>query len=146
VGTRVRLRAVVVGLLATLLCGACVSTTVDGFALGSIVKCSGGITPVPSTAPANACHGGRELATQLLDAREPGHPPVASVEMYADGTQPGPIDVTGDGPPPTPASRHPGPMVTVFLFTLTDGSRRATGLACEPGGGPPCVGIGSYPH
>jgi hypothetical protein len=118
-------------------------STVDGFKLGGIVKCS------PPTDP-HAAAGGRScgafpaLATAALDAREPGHAAVVSVAAYTDGTQPGPIDVTGDAPPTVSAARHPGPNVTVFVFTLADGSTRATGVACEELG--PCVGVESYPN
>src|SRR5205814_419596 len=65
-----------------------------------------------------------------LDARAPGHAAIVSMEAYTDGTQPGPIDFTGPGVPPTPAPRHPGPNVKVFVFKLADGSTRATGVAC----------------
>ena len=84
-----------------------------------------------------------ELAASVLDAREPTHPAIASTKRYADGTQPGPIDVTGNAAPPAPASRHPGSDVTVFVFTLADGSVRATGVACVDSGS--CTGIATYP-
>lgn len=134
-------------MLAILVASGCATTsgTVDGFKLGAMVKCSGGIGPVSSAVAANGCGGGPQRAVAALDAREPGHPAVASMTMYMDGTQPGPIDVTGDGPVPTPAPRHPGPIVTVFVFTLADGSVRATGVACEDVEPLTCVGVGSYP-
>lgn len=58
-------------------------------------------------------------------------------------SQPGSVDITSDATPPPQATRHPGPAVDVFVFTLADGTRRATGLACNGSG--PCVGVGSYP-
>jgi hypothetical protein len=83
------------------------------------------------------------LAASALDARGPGHAAIASTKRYADGTQPGPIDVTGNALPPAAASRHAGPDVTVFVFTLADGSVRATGLACVDSA--TCAGIATYP-
>jgi hypothetical protein len=115
-------------------------TTIDGFTLGSIVKCSPPVDVDAATLDAS-CMGDPKRATEALDAREPGHPAIASIEEYADGTQPGPIDFTGPGVPPTPAPRHPGPTVYVFVFTLADGSTRATGVACSE----TCVGVASYP-
>ena len=90
--------------------------------------------------PDMSCAGYLKRATAALDTREPGHPAVVSVAMYADGSQPAPIDVTGDATPPMPAPTHAGPAVTVFVFTLADGSTRATGVACVDGSPPSCVG------
>ena len=84
-----------------------------------------------------------QLAASALDAREPGHAAIVSTQQYADGTQPGPIDVTGAALPRAPESRHPGPDVTVFVFTLADGSVRATGVACVDAA--TCIGIATYP-
>jgi hypothetical protein len=85
------------------------------------------------------------LATAALDARDPGHAEVVGVAMYTDGTQPEPIDVSGNAPTPTPPpTAHPGPRVTVFVFTLADASVRATGVACADARS--CVGVGSYPN
>lgn len=120
-------------------------STIDGFKLGVVVKCSGGISE-HTAATDDGCGGGLKRASAALDARDPGHAAVLSVAMYSDGTQPGPIDMTGDGPPPIPAPRHPGPLVTVFVFTLADGSVRATGVACEDTGPLVCVGVGTYPN
>ncbi len=73
---------------------------------------------------------------------------------FTDGTQPEPVDVTGNAPTPTPApTAHAGPLVTVFVFELADGSIRATGVACPAylkdnaivAVKGPCVGVGSYP-
>lgn len=80
-----------------------------------------------------------ELATAALDARDKGHAAVTSMMRYSDATQPEPVDVTYATP-----TRHPGPQVTVFVFTLADGSTRATGVACTDNP-PKCVGLGSYP-
>jgi hypothetical protein len=86
-----------------------------------------------------------ERATAALDARDPGHAAIVSMTKYSDGTQPEPVDVTGNAPTPTPPpTRHPGPNVFVFVFKLADGSTRATGVACT-GNPPTCVGVGSYP-
>jgi hypothetical protein len=121
-------------------------TTIDGFTLGSIVKCSPPVDVDVATLDAS-CMGHPKRATAALDARDPGHAAIVSMEAYSDGTQPGPIDVTGPGIPPTPAPRHPGPNVTVFVFKLADGSTRATGVACTKASGQltSCVGIQSYP-
>ncbi len=95
-------------------------------------------------APAS-CAGDVDRATAALDSRDPGHAPIVSVESYADGSQPAPVDVTGGEAPPPPASRHPGPIVTVYVFKLADGSTRATGVACAEDAVHMCVGVGRYP-
>ena len=118
--------------------------TVDGFKLGAFEACS---LPVGSIDPkylGSSCGGMIDLASAALDARYPSHAAVVSIKRYGDGTQPGPIDMTGNGPPPTPAPRHPGPEVTVFVFTLADGSVRATGVVCPDSAS--CVGVSSYPN
>jgi hypothetical protein len=136
---------VAASLLAILAVAACSgSTTIDGFTPGAVIVCSPPVS-VDAAALDRGCAGNLKRATAALDAREPGHAAVVSVRMYSDGTQPGPIDVSGDAPPPTPAPRHPGPNVTVFVFTLTDGSVRATGVACEDIEPVVCVGVESYP-
>jgi hypothetical protein len=139
-----RIRPIVfaASLLAILAVAGCAgSTTVDGFKIGAMVECSGGIGPRVGDSGCDL-----ERATAALDAREPGHAAVVSYRMYSDGTQPGPIDMTGDGPPPTSGPRHPGPNVTVFVFTLADGSTRATGVACGDVKPTVCVGVGAYPN
>ena len=137
--------AVMVVTVATLVFGVFGSSSIDGFTAGVMEKCAG-LDDDPSVDA--SCGGGYRLARAALDARDPGHASVVSLEMYSDGTQPGPIDVTGPGLPPTPAPRHPGPDVTVFVFKLADGSTRATGVACtkEAGQRTSCTGIGSYPN
>jgi hypothetical protein len=114
-------------------------SNIDGFTPGVIVKCGGGL--------GGSCGGGYALAREALDARYPGHAAVVSLEMYTDATQPGPIDFTGPGIPPTPAPRHPGPDVTVFVYNLADGSAHATGVACteDAAGHRSCIGVASYP-
>lgn len=117
--------------------------TIDGFVLGSVESCS---PPAGSIEPAlddRSCAGQQALAVATLDRRDPGHATVESVREFADGTQPGPIDVTGDAPLPPLPSRHAGPSVQVFVFSLADGSVRATGVACADSA--TCVGVGSYP-
>jgi hypothetical protein len=116
------------------------SSTIDGFTLGSIVKCSPPLESDPVILD-RSCAGYPKRARAALDARDPGHAAIVSVDTYTDGTQPGPIDFTGSGVPPTPAPRHPGPTVYVFVFTLANGSTRATGVACSE----TCVGVASYP-
>jgi hypothetical protein len=139
-------RLVAGSLIAAVLVSACGPDIVDGFALGQSLKCSPPIPEGPIDLLADAsCSGDGALARRVLDAREPHHLAVVGVDMYSDGTQPGPIDVTGDAPVPAPAPRHPGPVVTVFVFTLADGSRRATGVACQDEPTLSCVGVGSYP-
>ncbi len=120
-------------------------TTIDGFTLGVRLACSGGIGSIDPNYASRTCSGMAELATAALDARDKGHAAVTSMTRYSDGTQPEPVDVTGNAPTPTPPpTRHPGPQVTVFVFTLADGSTRATGVACTDNP-PKCVGLGSYP-
>ena len=99
-------------------------TTVDGFRLGAYEVCSLPIGSIDPKYLGSSCGGMIDLATAALDARYPSHAAVVSIKRYGDGTQPGPIDMTGNGAPPTPAPRHPGPDVTVFVFTLADGSVR----------------------
>ena len=117
---------------------------IDGFTLGAMAACSPPVD-VDAAALDRSCAGYLKRATAALDTREPGHPDVVSVAMYADGSQPAPIDVTGDGAPPTPGPGHLGPTVTVFVFKLADGSTRATGVACVDASPPSCVGVGSDP-
>jgi hypothetical protein len=117
--------------------------SIDGFVLGSVESCS---PPVGSIDPAlqdRSCAGQQALAIAAFDRRDPGHAIVESIREFADGTQPGPIDVTGDASLPPLPSRHVGPPVQVFVFTLADGSIHATGVSCTDAA--PCVGIGSYP-
>ena len=113
-----------------------------------IVGCGSSAPPVDVDAAAveRSCAGDPSRAIDALDAREPGHPRIVSSKMYADGTQPGPIDVTGNGPVPVQPTRHPGPNVTVVVFTLADGSVRATGVACSLDAPRVCVGIPAYPN
>lgn len=121
--------------------------SVDGFKLGVIVACSPPVDVDAATLD-RGCSGNPRRATAALDAREPGHPPVAGLATFSDGTQPEPVDYSANAPSPTPApTAHPGPRVTVFVFTLVDGSIRATGVACT-GNGPSasCIGVGTYPN
>src|SRR2546423_6433276 len=104
-------------------------STIDGFRPGVMVKCSPPFDVDVSVIDAS-CGGDPKRAIAALDARDPGHAAIVSMEAYTDATQPGPIDFTGPGIPPTAAPRHPGPNVTVFVFKLADGSTRATGVAC----------------
>ena len=119
-------------------------TAVDGFRLGAYEACSPPVGSIDPNFLGNSCGGMIDLATAALDARYPSHAAVVSIKRYSDGTQPGPIDMTGDGPPPTPAPRHPGPDVTIFVFTLADGAVRATGVACPDSAS--CVEVSSYPN
>jgi hypothetical protein len=116
---------------------------VDGFMLGASEACSPPIGSIDPKFADASCAGMLQLATLAFDAREPGHAAIASAKRYADGTQPGPIDMTGNAQPPAAASRHSGPDLTVFVFTLTDGSMRATGVACVDSTS--CTGIATYP-
>ena len=109
--------------VATLVFGVFGGSTIDGFTLGSVVKCSPPLESDPVILD-RSCAGYPKRASEALDARDPGHAAIVSMEAYTDGTQPGPIDVTGPGEPPTPAPRNPGPNVTVFVFKLADGSTR----------------------
>lgn len=127
-------------------------STIDGFKVGVQVACSPGIGPPPSGGWCQGLDPAKAIAA--LDARDPGHAPIVSVVTFTDGTQPEPVDVTGNAPTPTPApTAHSGPLVTVFVFELADGSIRATGVACPAtlkngaivalqGS---CFGVGSYP-
>ena len=127
-------------------CGASAApVTIDGFTLGAMEACSPPVDVSAATIDAS-CAGYRARAETALAAREPGHPAIVSSKMYADGTQPGPIDVTGNGPVPVQPSRNPGPVVTVFVFTLVDGSTRATGVSCTDGQPRVCAGVPAYPN
>lgn len=120
-------------------------TTIDGFKLGVVLFCSPAVGSIDPLLTGSTCAGQVALATAALDARDPGHAVVVSFAMYSDGTQPEPLDVSGNAPTPTPPpTTHPGPRVTVFVFTLADGSVRATGVACPDARS--CVGVGSYPN
>jgi hypothetical protein len=120
-------------------------TVIDGFTIGVAEACSGPIGSIDPSLMGRTCIGQQTLALAALDARDPGHAVVLSTSMYTDGTQPEPLDVTGNAPTPTPPpTAHPGPLVTVFVFTLADGSVRATGIACPDSGS--CIGVGSYPR
>jgi hypothetical protein len=119
-------------------------STVDGFTLGVILKCSGPVGPVTSAALTAGCAGDPQRAVAALDARYPGHAAIISTSTWTDGTQPGAIDVTGGSPPPSQAPGRAGAIVTVFVFKLADGSIRATGVACPEQG--TCVGVGTYPN
>ena len=120
-------------------------TVIDGFTIGVTLHCSGHVGSIDPSLERNSCSGQLALALAALDARDPGHDAVISTAMYTDGTQPEPVDVTGNAPTPTPPpTAHPGPLVTVFVFILADGSVHATGVACPDSGS--CVGVGSYPN
>ena len=112
-------------------------SVIDGFTLGVPMKCSGPVGPVPSDVI--GCGRYPELAVAALDARDKGHPVIVSTATFTDATQSGPIDVTGDASPSVPASVATGGVVTVFVFTLADGSVHATGVKCSESG--PCVGV-----
>jgi hypothetical protein len=136
--------AIVFLLLVALVAGC--TGTIDGFVPGSIVKCSGGIGPIPPGVV--TCGDYPRLAIGALDTREPGHAAIVQTEMFSDGRVPGPIDVTGDGPPPTPNHAPTNWSITVFVFTLADGSKRATGVLCVKDVAThqsSCAGIGRYP-
>jgi hypothetical protein len=120
-------------------------TVIDGFTVGVRETCSSPVGSIDPSLAGSSCSGQPALALAALDVRDPGHEAVVSMAMYTDGTQPEPVDVTGNAPTPTPPpTRHPGPLVTVFVFTLADGSVRATGVACPDAR--TCVGVGSYPN
>jgi hypothetical protein len=120
--------------------------TVDGFKIGVMVACSPGVG-LDAAELDRGCAGFPKRATAALDAREPDHPDVLGFATYSDGTQPEPLDYSADVPSPTPPpTAHPGPDVTVFVFTLADGTFRATGVACTRNdSNSSCVGIGAYP-
>jgi hypothetical protein len=111
-------------------------SVIDGFTLGVPVKCSGPVGPVPSDVV--GCGSYPELAVAALDARDKGHSAIVSTVTFTEATQSGPIDVTGDASPSIPAAGSGG-VVTVFVFTLADGSIHATGVKCSESG--PCVGV-----
>jgi hypothetical protein len=121
-------------------------TTIDGFTLGVMVKCS---PPLDPAAIGTSCASYPSRALAAFEELQPDHPAVVATEVFADGTQPGPIDFTGPGIPPTPAPRHPGPDVTIVVFTLEDGTKRAVGIACskpDPTQRTVCKGVTSYPR
>ena len=113
-------------------------SVIDGFTLGARAECSGFVGSVHPDVI--GCGSYPELAVAALDARDKGHAAIVSTVMFTDATRPGAIDVTGDASPSIPKSAGSGGVVTVFVFTLADGSIHATGVKCsEPG---PCVGVG----
>ena len=112
-------------------------SVIDGFTLGMPVKCSGPVGPVPSDVI--GCGSDRALAVAALDARDVGHAAIVSTVTFTDATQPGPIDATGDASPSIPESVGPGCVVTVFVFTLADGSTHAMGVKCSES--EPCVAV-----
>lgn len=57
------------------------------------------------------------LATQALDHRDPGHAAIISVDVYLEQ---GYLNRSGS--------------FSVYVFRLADGSYRATGVHCHPGG------------
>jgi hypothetical protein len=115
------MRPVLLALTLAVAVAGCGRTTIDGFKIGQPAKCS---PPVgPGAGPmANTCVGFPDKAIAALDAREPGHAAIESMEMYLDARS---------------------TAVIVFVFKLADGSTKATGVACSLG--PGCVGVGSYP-
>jgi hypothetical protein len=115
---------------------------IDGFVLGPLEKCSSPVA-VPPTSSDRTCSAEEALATEALDSRYPGHAAIETVQQFADGNQPGPIEMTGAATLPPMPSRHPGPAVAVFVFVLSDGSVRATGTSCA--GLEPCIGVATYP-
>ena len=83
-------------------------TIVDGFRPGVLLACSGAIGSIDPKYSSRTCSGMSELATSALDARDPGHAAIVSMTQYSDGTQPEPVDGTGNAPTPTPPpTRHP---------------------------------------
>jgi hypothetical protein len=114
-------------------------SVIDGFTLGVRVACSGPVGSVPSSVV--GCGGYPQLAIEALDARDPGHAPIVATATFTDASGPGPIDVTGGASPSLPASASSGDVVTVFVFTLADGSVRATAVKCSTTGS--CAGVGA---
>jgi len=112
-------------------------SVIDGFTLGVPVKCSGPVGPVPSDVI--GCGSYPALAVAALDARDAGHPAIVSTVTFTDATQSGPIGVNGDASPSMAKSVGPGGVVTVFVFTLADGSTHAMGVKCSES--EPCVAV-----
>jgi hypothetical protein len=112
-------------------------SVIDGFTLGARSECSGFVGSVPPDVI--GCGSYPELAVAALDARDKGHAAIVGTVMFTDATGPGAIDVTGDASPSIPKSAGSGGVVTVFVFTLADGSIHATGVKCSESG--PCVGV-----
>ncbi len=112
-------------------------SVIDGFTLGAHAACSGFVGSVPPDVV--GCGGYPELAVAALDARDKGHAAIVGTVMFTDAAGPGPIDVTGDASPSRPESRGTGGVDMVFVFTLADGSIRATGVNCSES--ELCVGI-----
>ena len=111
-----RLR-VVVGLLASVLLVACgaggTNGQVDGWSIGEEMAC----------APADAqCQKMIVVATERLDGRDPGHPPVVHLSVHAEGMYPNEV---GDG---MGLVYRSGGFPTIIVFVLADGSRRAIGV------------------
>jgi len=95
---------------------------IDGFPIGPPASCG-------------ACTDEIAMATTALDVRDPGHARVQSATPYAD------VDPCRNGMSAVPCVRDSS--VVVVVFSLADGSKHATGVACI--GIDPCVGTGSYP-
>ena len=114
--TAVRLRASA-GLLASLVLAACnllaVPGQVDGWSIGEVEVC---------TLTDARCQKMIEVATNRLDERDSGHPPIASVTVHEEGMYPN-DEGGGEGF----IIRSGGPP-TVIVFVLEDGSRRAIGV------------------
>ena len=102
--------------------------TIDGFLLGSALYWSPPVGPIDPALEDRLYPNELGLATSVLDRRDPGHARLISVQEFADGIQP---------------ARDPGPLVSIFVFTLADGSVHATAVSCADSA--PCGGLGSYP-
>jgi hypothetical protein len=128
------LAAAVVVLLAALAAAAwaasrpaAVGTTIDGFPVGETITCDA----------SQQCDDWVRLARGALDQRDPGHAAVVSSTVHGEDFQNTTVY------PDQSVLRSRGVGFVIVVFRLTDGSERATGVICTPGG---CSGTGTYPH
>src|SRR5256885_17257686 len=83
--TLVVVPAITVLAVVVLVFGVFGGSTIDGFTLGTIVKCSGGTESDPPIV-AGRCMGAPQPATEALCPREPGHSALLSLEAEPAGT------------------------------------------------------------
>jgi len=69
---------------------------------------------------------GTALATRTLDEHDEGHAPVVAIRTFLEQDY-----------------LHRSGAFTIYVFTLADGTYRATGVHCHPSG---CDGYWRYPH
>jgi len=100
---------------------------IDGFPVGMATSSCGGSGGVGDGADTWSCEAWHRMASEVLDHREPGHPEIVRYSVHGqDEWNPA---FFPDGPP----SYGAGPFM-VMVMRLSDGSVRAVGIGCNPGG------------